>query len=107
MYNWENFLVDFLDHCLKLNCLLPKSILIPLRLKAEASQTDETIQKKAFGSGTATLINSNGEMNNIMKIVESLEESILLIKGVCETIKIEEKKQKDRFFDMFLGTLVY
>ena len=39
-----------------------------------------------FGSGTTTII-SNEEMNDIMKIIKSLEESRLLIKGVIETIK--------------------
>ena len=44
-----------------------------------------------FGSGTMTLINLNKEMNDIMKIVKSLEESGLLIKGVSKTIKNEAK----------------
>ena len=39
-----------------------------------------------------TLIISNEEMNDIMKIVKSLEESGLSIKGVSETIKNEEKE---------------
>ena len=49
-----------------------------------------------FGSGTPTLIISNEEMNNIMKIVKSLEESGLLIKDVTETIKNRAKDQKRR-----------
>ena len=53
----------------------------------------------------ATLIISNEEMNDIMKIVKSLEESSLLIKGVTETIKNEAKEQRGRFFGMLLGTL--
>ena len=52
-----------------------------------------------------TLIISNEEINDIMKIVEFLEESYLLIKGVSETIKIEAKEQKGRFLSMLLGTL--
>ena len=44
-------------------------------------------------------------MNNIMKIVKSLEEFCLLIKGVSETIKNEAKEQKGCFFGMLLGTL--
>ena len=47
-----------------------------------------------FESGTTTLIISNEEMNDIMEIVKSLQESGLLIKGVSETIKKEAKKQK-------------
>ena len=44
-------------------------------------------------------------MNDIMKIVKSLEESGLLIKGVSETIKNEATEQKVGFFSMLLGTL--
>ena len=44
-------------------------------------------------------------MNDIMKIVNSLEESSWLIKGVRETIKNEAKEQKLRFVSMLLGTL--
>ena len=58
-----------------------------------------------FGSGTTTLIILNEEVNDIMKIVKSLEESGFLIKGVSETIKNEAKKQKGRFLSMLLGTL--
>ena len=43
-------------------------------------------------------------MNDIMKIVKSLEECNLLIKAISETIKNEAKEQKDRFLGM-LGTL--
>ena len=58
-----------------------------------------------FGSGFTTSIISNEEMNDIMKIVSSLEESGLLIKGVRETIKNEAKEQKGGFLSMLLGTL--
>ena len=47
-----------------------------------------------FGSGTTSLIISNEEMNGIMKIVKSLEESGLLIKGVSQTSKNEAKEQR-------------
>ena len=53
-----------------------------------------------------TLIISYEEMNDIMKIVKSLEESGLLIKGVSETIKSEAKEQKGEFVRMLLGTSV-
>ena len=52
---------------------LAKSILIPLGLIA-ASATDVAIDKKMFGSRKTTLIISNEEMNEIMKIVKALEE---------------------------------
>ena len=58
-----------------------------------------------FGFGTTTLIISNEEINDIVKIVKSLEESGLLIKGVSETIKNKAKEQKGGFLNMLLGTL--
>ena len=58
-----------------------------------------------FGSCTTTLIVSNEEMNSIMKIVKSLEESGLLIKGVSETYQNEAKEQRGVFLSMLLGTL--
>ena len=58
-----------------------------------------------FASSTTTLIISNEEINDMMKIIKSLEESALLIKGVSETIKNEAKEQKRRYFGMLLGTL--
>ena len=104
------------------NVLKPqtKSVLIPLGLIVAASATDAAVRKKMFGSGCvakvsdctrpldltkrATLITSNEEMNDIMKIVKSLEESGLLIKEVSETIKNEAKEQKGGFLGMLLGT---
>ena len=68
-----------------------KNVLIPLGLTAAASVTDAAIHKNMFGSGTAKLIISNEEMNDIMKIVESLEKSGLLIKDVSKTIKNKAK----------------
>ena len=50
--------------------------------------------KKMFGSATTALTISNEEMDYVMKIVKSLEESGLLIKDVSETIKNEIKGQK-------------
>ena len=57
-----------------------------------------------LGSRT-TLVISNEEMNGIMKIVKSLDESGVLIKGVNETIKNEAKEGKGEFLSMLLGTL--
>ena len=61
---------------------LSKSVLVPLGLKAAASATYVTIQEKSFGSRMKTLIISNKEMDDIMKIVKSLEKSGSLIKDV-------------------------
>ena len=52
-----------------------------------------------------TLIISNEEMNDIMKIVKSLEVSSLLIKNVSETIQNETKEQTEGFLSMLLGKL--
>ena len=44
-------------------------------------------------------------MEDVMKIVKSLEESGLLIKGISEIIKTKAKEQKGGFLGMLLGTL--
>ena len=97
-----------LKSCLPLmkNVLRPlaKNILILLGLTAVALATDKAIQKKNFVLGI-TLIISNEEIDDIMKIVKSLEDSGLLIKGVSETIKNEAKEQKGGFRGILLGTL--
>ena len=74
---------------------LAKSVLIIFILTVAASPTDAVNPKKILGSGTAQLIISNEEIEDVTKIVKSLEESSLLIKGVGETIKIEPKKKVD------------
>ena len=84
---------------------LEKSVLIPLGLAAAASAADAGIHKKILGSGTTTLIFSNEEMNDIIKIVQALEDSNILLKGVTETVKNETKDQKGGFLSMLLGTL--
>ena len=65
---------------------LAESVLIPLALLAAASATDAAILQKMFWFDVTTLITSNEEMNDIIKIVKPLEESGLLIKHVSETI---------------------
>ena len=66
---------------------LAKSVLLTLGLSLGMSAADAGIQKKIYGSGSTAVIISNKEMEDIMKIVKSLEESVLLIKGISETIK--------------------
>ena len=57
-------------------------------------------------TGTAALIISNEAMEDIMKIVKSVEESGLLIKGINETIKNEANEHKGgALLPMILGTL--
>ena len=84
---------------------LAKSALLPLRLSAGMSAADAASHKKIYGLGTTVLIISNEEMEDIMKIAKSLEESGLLIKGISETIKNEARKQKGGFLPMLLGIL--
>ena len=61
--------------------------------------------KKILGSGNATLIISNDQIHDIIKIVKSLKDSGLLLKGVTETVQNEVKEQKGGFLSMLLGTL--
>ena len=84
---------------------LAKNVLAPLGITAVASTIDAGFQKKTHGSGTATLIISNEEMNDIMKIFQALEDSNILLKGVTKAIKNETKEQKGGFLSMLLGTL--
>ena len=62
--------------------------------------------KKILGSGhNTTLIISNDEMKDTLKIVKSLEDCEILLKEVSETTKNEAKEQKGGFLSMLLGTL--
>ena len=85
---------------------LAKTVLIPLKLTAAASAADTGILKIILGSGPTTLIISNDQMEDVMKIVKSLEDSGLLLKTVSETSQNEAKEQKGGFPSMLLGTLV-
>ena len=68
---------------------LAKSVLISLALTEAALATKAATLKKILGSGFTTLIISNKEINDIMKIVKSLEESGLLIKSVKKQLKMK------------------
>ena len=68
---------------------LAKSVLIPFVLTAAGPAADAAIHTKMFRSDNKTLMISNEEMNDIMKIVKSPEEYGLLIKRFSETIKNE------------------
>ena len=87
---------------------LAKSVLIPLGLTAAASATDAGIYKKILGFGhsnNTTLIISNDEMDDILKIVKSLEDSGVSLKGVSEIIQHEAKEQRGGFLSMLLRLL--
>ena len=92
---------------------LAKSVLIPLGLTAAASAADTGIHKKILGLGNrhsssashSTLIISNNEIEDIIRIIKSLEDSGLLLKEVTETVQNEVKEQEGGFLSMLLGTL--
>ena len=86
---------------------LAENVLVPLGLTAAASTADAGIRKKILGSGhnNPTLRFSNDEMDDILKIVQSLEDSRVLLRGVSETIQNEAKAQRGGFLSMLLGTL--
>ena len=60
----------------------------------------QEFKKNIYGSGATTLIISNEEMNDIMKIVQALEDSNILLKGVIKTSKNETKEKKGGFLSM-------
>ena len=84
---------------------LAKIVLIPFGFNAAASGADAGIHKRILGSGhnrssssalhnnnnnnnnNKTLVISNNEIEDIIKIVKSLEDSGLLLKGVTETVQ--------------------
>ena len=83
---------------------LAKNVLAPLGLTAAMSTTDESIQKKIHGSGIKLIIEQE-DMNHIIKIIEALEHSGILLKGVSKTIENEAKEQRGGFLSILLGTL--
>ena len=89
---------------------LAKNVLAPLVLTAAMSAIDGEIQKKMRGNGVTKgagikLVIEQEDMNNIIKIIEALENSGILLKGVKKTIENETKKQRGGFLSMLLGTL--
>ena len=102
------FLGKLFGALLKTGLPLLKSVIKPLGLlglTAASSAIDAGVQKKIYGSGTTALVISNEEMNDITKIVQALENSGILLKGVTKTIKNETKEQKGGFLSMLLRTL--
>ena len=62
------------------------------------------MQKKIYGSGVKLIIEQE-DMNDIMKIIEALENSGILLKGVSKTTENETKEQRGGFLSILLGTL--
>ena len=84
---------------------MAKNVLAPLGLTVAMSAIDGGMQKEIHGSGATKLIIENEDMNDIMKIIEALENSGVLLKGVSKTMENETKEQKGGFLSMLLGTL--
>ena len=80
---------------------LAKNVLPPLGLTAAMSAIDGSIQKTIHGS-KVKLITEQEDMNDIIKIIEALENSSILLKGVSKTIENETKKQRGGFLSMLL-----
>ena len=100
-----NLLGKLAGPLMKVAMPLAKNVLAPLGVSAAMSAIDGSIKKKMLGSGTTTLIISNDQMDDILKIVKSLENSGLLLKGVSEIILHEAKEQRGGFLSMLLDTL--
>ena len=91
---------------------LVKSVLIPLGWTAVASAAGVGIYRKIIGpenshsssASNTTIIISNNEIEDMIKIVKSLEVYCLLLNGVTETVQNEVKEQKGGFLSILLGT---
>ena len=101
MVQLGGFLSRLLGPLLKTGLLLIRNIFKPLAiisfgaLRVNSNSNNRcSYSKENLKSGMTSLIISNEEMDDIVKIVKSLEESGLLIKGVSETIKNEQKEEK-------------
>ena len=79
---------------------LAKSVLIPLGLTERAAAA-----VKKWKAGTTALMISNKEMEDIIRIDKSFENSSLLLKEISKTIQNEAKEQKEEFLSMLLGIL--
>ena len=93
---------------LKSGLPLLKSVIKPLGmlgLTATASATDAAINKKICGSGNHITIISNDDMQDLLKIIKSLEDNGILLDGITETVENEVKEQKGGFLSMLLGRL--
>ena len=90
---------------IKVGLPLAKNVLAPLGLTAAMSAIDGSILNKIHGSGVKLIIEQE-DMNDIMKTIEVLENSGILLKGVSNSIENETKEQRGGFLSMFFGILV-
>ena len=102
-----SLLIKLAGLLMKVSIPLAKNVLVPLRITVAASAIVAGIQKKKIHeSGTTTLIISNEEMNDVIKIVQALEDSNMLLKGVTKTIINETKEKNGEFLSMLFGALI-
>ena len=99
-----NLLSKLAGPLMKVAMPLAKNVLTLLGLTAAMSAIDGSIQKKIHGSGVKLIIEQE-DMNDIMKIIEELENSGILLKEVTKTSENETKEQRGEFLGMLLGTL--
>ena len=83
---------------------LAKNVLAPLGLTAAMSAIDGSIQKKIYVLGVKLIIEQEN-VNDIMKIIEGLENSGILLKRVTKVIENQTKEKRGGFLSMLLGTL--
>ena len=88
--------LNFLMTLLKSGLPLLKSVVKPLGMLG--------LTAAAFGNNI-TFIISNDDMQDLLKIVKSLEDSGILLDGITETVKNKVKEQKGGFLSMILGNL--
>ena len=89
---------------MKVTMPLAKNVLAPLDLTAAMSAIDGGIQKKMRGEEIKLVIEQE-DMNDIIKTIEVLKNSGILLKGVTKTIENETKEQRGGFLSMLLSTL--
>ena len=112
-----SFLGKLLAPLMKFALPLAKNVLAPLGLSTGVSLIDGGIKKSMLGSGVNSdnkmnnnhnhiqFIISTGDVNDIIKIIELLEEHNFLINGISETVKNEVNEQKGGFLSLLLRTL--
>ena len=104
------FLSKLAGRLMKVALPLAKNVLFPLGLTVAMSAIDGSILKKIHGLGATKgagvkLMIEQEDINDIIKIIKTLENSCILLKGVSKTIKNETKEQKGGFLTMLLGIL--
>ena len=76
-----------------------------LGLTAASSAIDAGVQKKIYGSELKTFVISNDDIQDVLKIIKSPENSGLLLKAIHKTIHNDISEQTGGFLSMPLGTL--